>query len=149
LIAIQDALELEHAIFVGAFFYAEELAMLVRIRGMEVHAAEQSGHQELSVVQLGNQGAPNRLGVSFRGSISDSSVGNHSVPRSEVERLGKLAVYFHHRLQLARKIKPGDVSASRLLTASLTQSQTVSYFSPASFISDGPAMKILALDTAA
>jgi hypothetical protein len=91
LVAIQDAEKSEGAVFVNAFFNAKKLPMLpfaVDLRGRrlsasrhdvsgfplllgagrsEINSASVSGNEELIVLELRDQGAPDGLGISFGG----------------------------------------------------------------------------------
>jgi hypothetical protein len=59
------------------------------------------------------------------------------------------AVWFSLEKNHEEPIASVYTNCETALAASSTQSQTVSYFSPASFISDAPEMKISVLDAAA
>src|ERR1700679_385510 len=84
--------------------------MLLSVGGVEVHTGKEPGYQELIILELRDQGAPDGLGISFRSAVPNCSIGHARIPRFEMQRLRDLAFPLSHCLELAFEIQESDVT---------------------------------------
>src|SRR3984885_16360228 len=84
--------------------------MLLSIRGVEVHTGKEPGHEELIILELRDQCAPDGLGISFRSAVPNCSKGHDRIPRFEMQRLRDLAFLLSHCLELAFEIQESDLT---------------------------------------